>query len=138
MAAQTSQLTWQVREFSQRLIWFVATTRSLHTDDIPKTAVITLFGLCEFLCMPFGLKNTAQTFPRLMDTVLRGLDFIFVYLDDILVASRSKQKHRAHVRQVLQQQGLVINLAKCQFGLTGIRFLGHHITKHGAHHYLPR
>ena len=74
-------------------------------------------------------------FQRLMDSVLRGLDFIFVYLDDILVASRSKQEHRAHVRQVLerfQQQGLVINLAKCQFGRQEIDFLGHHINKHGT------
>ena len=70
-----------------------------------------------------------------MDTVLRGLDCTFVYIDDILVASRSKAKHMVHLRQVLerlQQQGLVINLAKCQFGRHELDFLGHHITKHGA------
>ena len=62
-------------------------------------------------------------------------DFIFVHLDDILVASQSKQEHRAHVRQVLeclQQPGFVINLAKCQFERPEIDFLGDHITKHGA------
>jgi hypothetical protein len=56
-----------------------------------KTAIITPFGLYEFLRMPFGLKNAAQAFQRLMDGVLRGVDFVFVYLDDILVASSSAE-----------------------------------------------
>ena len=100
-----------------------------------QTAVITPFGLWEFLRVPFGLKNAAQAFQRLMDTVLRGLDCTFVYIDDILVASCSKAEHMVHLRQVLerlQQQGLVINLAKCQFGRHELDFLGNHITKHGA------
>ena len=62
----------------------------VHPDDIPKTAVITPFGLFEFLRMPFGLKNAAQTFQRFMDSVLQDLDYIFVYLDDILVASGTR------------------------------------------------
>ena len=57
-------------------------------EDIPKTAIITPFGLFEFLRMPFGLKNAAQAFQRLMDTVCQGLEFAFVYIDDILVASK--------------------------------------------------
>ncbi len=65
----------------------------VHPDDIPKTAVTTPFGLWEFLRMPFGLKNAAQAFQPLMDTVLRGLDFTFDYIDDILVASRSRAEH---------------------------------------------
>ncbi|GFO16288.1 transposon ty3-g Gag-Pol polyprotein [Plakobranchus ocellatus] len=59
----------------------------MHPEDISKTAIITPLGLYEFLRMPFGLKNAAQTFQRLMDTVLQGLTCAFVYLDDILVAS---------------------------------------------------
>ena len=70
----------------------------VHADDIPKTAVITPFSLYEFLRMPFGLKNAAQAFQRLMDTVGQGLDFIFIYLDDILVFSRSTQAHYDHLR----------------------------------------
>ena len=57
----------------------------VNPKDVHKTAVITPFGLFEYLRMPFGLKNSAQTFQRLMDTVLGDLDFLFVYLDDILV-----------------------------------------------------
>ena len=102
----------------------------VHTDDIPKTAV-TPFGLWEFLRRPFGLKNVAQMFQRLMNTVLRGLEFKFVTLDDILVASRSKQEHMYD--KCLQQQDLiVINLVKCQFGRQVIDFLNYHIIKHGA------
>lgn len=61
----------------------------VHPQDVPKSAVITLFGLFEFLQLPFGLKRTAQNFQRLMDSVLQGLSFLFGYLDDILVASTS-------------------------------------------------
>lgn len=107
----------------------------VHPDDIPKTAIITPFGLFEFLRMPFGLKNAAQAFQRLMDSVTRGLDFVFVYLDDILIASRTRQEHRAHLKQLCQkldEHGLAINPAKCQFGLTSINFLGHRIDQHGA------
>ena len=57
--------------------------------SIAKTAVITPFGLWEFLRMPFGLKNAAQSFQRPMDGILRDVPFAFVYLDDILVASHS-------------------------------------------------
>ncbi|GFR95202.1 Pol polyprotein [Elysia marginata] len=90
----------------------------MHPDDIPKTAIITPFGLYEFLRMPFGLKNAAQTFQPLMDTVLQGLSCAFVYLDDILVASSSDQEHLQDIRSVcsrLQDSGLVIKLEKCLF-----------------------
>ena len=103
--------------------------------DIPKTAIITPFGLFEFVRMPFGLKNAAQAFQRLMDTVCRGLNFVFVYIDDILVASKNVEEHQAHLRQLfhrLQAHGLVVNVAKCQFGRQTIDFLGHQITERGA------
>ena len=65
----------------------------VHPADVPKTAIITPFGLFEFLRMPFGLKNAAQAFQRLMDTACRGLSFVFVYLDDILIFSQSQEEH---------------------------------------------
>jgi hypothetical protein len=108
---------------------------AMAPEDIGKTAVITPFGLFEFLRMPFGLKNSAQAFQRLMDTVFHGIDFVYVYLDDILIASTSTSQHLEHLQQVfarLRQYGLVVNAAKCLFGQAQIDFLGHHITADGA------
>ena len=88
----------------------------MAAEDVPKTAIITPFGLYEYLRMPFGLKNSAQAFQRMMRAVLGGLPFAFVYLDDVLVASRTLEEHEVHVRQVLtllQQNGLAINEKKC-------------------------
>ena len=62
-------------------------------EDSPKTAIITPFGLFEFLRMLFGLKNAAQAFQRLMDGILRDVDCAFVYLDDILIASPDRDSH---------------------------------------------
>ena len=104
-------------------------------EDIPKTAIITPFGLYEFLWMPFGLKNVAQAFQRLMDTVCHCLDFAFLYVDDILVASKDVETHKEHLRllfQQLQEYGLVINVSKSQFGLDTIDFLGHCISHDGT------
>ena len=78
----------------------------MHPEDIAKTAIITPFDLYEFLRMPFGLKNIAKAFQRLMDTVLQGLDCIFVYLDDILVASASEEEHMRDIRIVCSRLSL--------------------------------
>jgi hypothetical protein len=99
-------------------------------EDIPKTAIITPSGLFEFLRM----KNAAQAFQRLMDTVCQGLEFAFIYTDDILVASKDVETHKQHLRllfQRFQEHGLVINVSKCQFGLDTLDFLGHRITSSG-------
>ena len=72
----------------------------MSPPDIPKTAIITPFGLFEFLRMPFGLKNAAQAFQRLMDGMLRHITFAFVYLDDILVASEDSETHRKNLREL--------------------------------------
>ncbi|GFN92154.1 Gag-Pol polyprotein [Plakobranchus ocellatus] len=103
-------------------------------SSIPKTAVVTPIGLWEFLRMPFGLKNAAQSFQRLMDGILRDIPFAFVYLDDILVASCSSQEHAQHLEQLfklLSANGLVINKAKCIFGAEELDFLRHHVSAIG-------
>ena len=87
--------------------------------DIHKTAITTPFGLFEFVRMPFGLRNAAQTFQRFIDEVLRGLPFVYAYIDDILVASETMEKHEQHLQILftrLSRYGVIINPAKCQFG----------------------
>ncbi|CAH8613718.1 unnamed protein product [Schistosoma haematobium] len=103
-------------------------------EDIEKTAVITPFGLFEFLRMPFGLKNAAQTFQRFMDEVTRGLDFVFVYIDDVLIASSSIDEHVQHLHTLFERfksYGVVIKPSKCIFGASSLEFLGHHIDSQG-------
>ena len=68
-------------------------------QDIKKTAIVTPFGLWEYVRMPFGLKNAAQRFQRLMDKILGDLPWAFVYLDDVLIASKTKAEHMDHLRQ---------------------------------------
>ena len=103
-------------------------------EDIPKTAVITPFGLYEFLRMPFELKNAAQAFQRLMNGILHELDCCFVYLDDVLVASANPEQHEKDSRSILTllaSNGLVLNKAKCVFGQPTMEFLGHLISSAG-------
>ena len=103
-------------------------------EDVHKTAVITPFGLYEFLRTPFGLKNAAQAFQRLMDTVCQDLGFVFVYLDDVLVASRTAEEHRVHLAKLfarLRDFGLVLNPAKCVFAQPQLKFLGHMVSAQG-------
>ena len=107
----------------------------VEPSDIPKTAVITPFGLFEFIRMPFGLRNAAQSFQRFIDQVTRGLDFCYVYIDDLLIASANAEEHEQHLRQLftrLSDYGLVINPAKCQFGVEALDFLGHRVDSHGV------
>ncbi|GFX50391.1 hypothetical protein TNCV_339261 [Trichonephila clavipes] len=106
----------------------------VEPSDIEKTAICTPFGLYEFIRMTFGLRNAAQTFKQFLHSVLRGLDFCFSYIDDILVASKDEAQHISHLKQVfqrLQDAGLVIKVAKCQFLQTELDFLGHHISVNG-------
>jgi len=72
-------------------------------DDIAKTAIITPFGLYELCRMPLGLRNAAQTFQRFIDDVCRDLDFAFIYLDDIFIASSSPDEHLQHLRSLFQR-----------------------------------
>ncbi|UYV64153.1 hypothetical protein LAZ67_2006783 [Cordylochernes scorpioides] len=106
----------------------------VESRDIPKTAVITPFGLFEFPRMSFGLCNAAQTFQRLINEVLQGLDFAYAYIDDVLIASDSENQHVSHLQQLfgrLRDYGLTINETKCTFGQPSVKFLGFIITNAG-------
>jgi hypothetical protein len=82
-------------------------------EDIPKTAIATPFSLWEFLFMAFGLRNAAQALRRLKDNILMGLDYVFSFLDDDGVFSKSREQHWTHLRAlfaILASNGLALNL----------------------------
>lgn len=106
----------------------------VHPEDVPKTAILTPFGLFEFKYMTFGLRNAAQTFQRFIDETVMGLPFVFPYLDDVLVASTSPEEHANHLQQLFEryrEKGLVINSEKCQLGREEVEFLGHLVSCKG-------
>ena len=106
----------------------------LADKDKLKAAVITPFGLFIMDKMPFGLRNAAQTLQRMMDKIMQGLPYIFIYLDDVLIASPDLQSHLIHLREVLRRlhnNGLAINLEKCEFLRSEVSFLGHNISSKG-------
>ena len=106
----------------------------VNPADVPKTAIITPFGTYVFFYSTFGLRNSGATFQRLMDTIFGNLDFCTVYVDDILVCSKSEAEHREHLRiifKLLSDNGLVVRSDKCIFGASEVEFLGHLIDASG-------
>ena len=84
--------------------------------------------------MPIGLRNAAQSFQRLIDQVFLGLDFVYAYVDDVLIASSNPHEYKLHLRQVFQrieQYGITSDSEKCKFGQAEVDFLGHRIDEHG-------
>jgi hypothetical protein len=104
--------------------------------DIPKTAFVSRYGMYEFMVVSFGLTIALTYFMYMMNKVFKEyLDkFIMVFIDDILVYSRSEEEHEGHLRLVLQKlrdHKLYAKLSKCEFWLKQVAFLGHVISKGG-------
>ena len=104
--------------------------------DVAKTAFSTRYGHYEFLVLPMGLTNAPATFMHLMQSTFREeLDkTVLVFLDDILVYSRSVAEHREHLRVVLDKlraSQLYAKLSKCEFYRPEVEFLGHIVGQHG-------
>ena len=100
------------------------------------TAFITYGGLYEFLVVPFGLTGAPSTFERLMECVLRNLTYkiCLIYLDDILVYSKTFDDHLSHLRQVfdrLRHANLKLKPSKCKFACTKVTYLGHVVSPDG-------
>ena len=110
---------------------------AMHSDDQHKTAFVTPMGLFEYTRMPMGLSSAPATFQRLMQSTMS--DFIFqlllVYLDDLLVYSKTFGEHLAHLDRLLQRiidAGLKLKMDKCQFLRRQVHYLGHAISAEGV------
>ncbi|WVZ80300.1 hypothetical protein U9M48_027790 [Paspalum notatum var. saurae] len=108
----------------------------IRPSDIPKTAFITRFGLYEYTVMSFGLTNAPAYFMNLMNKVfMEYLDkFVVMFIDDILIYSKTEEEHEEHLRLVLQKlrdHKLYAKLSKCEFWLDQVPFLGHIVSKGG-------
>ncbi|GJR81560.1 putative nucleotidyltransferase, ribonuclease H [Tanacetum coccineum] len=110
----------------------------VHDDDISKTAFRTRYGHFKFTVMPFGLTNAPVVFMDLMNRVCKPyLDkFVIVFIDDILIYSKTKEDHENHLRlmlDLLRKEKLYAKFSKCEFWLQEVHFLGHVVNHDGIH-----
>jgi Reverse transcriptase (RNA-dependent DNA polymerase) len=109
----------------------------MRDTDISKTCIRTRYGSFEFVEIPFGLTNSPSTFQAVMNNVFREYldDFVMVYIDDILIFSRTEEDHIRHVQLILKrlkQHNLFSKLSKCEFNRISLPFLGHIIGQNGV------
>jgi hypothetical protein len=109
----------------------------IWSEDVLKTALVTCYGQYEFTVMPFGLINASAYFMNLMNKVfMEELDrFVIVFIDDILVYSRSAEEHGQHLKVVLEKlraHQLYVKFSKCEFWLQKVSFLRHILTVEGV------
>ncbi|GJR30122.1 putative reverse transcriptase domain-containing protein [Tanacetum coccineum] len=110
----------------------------VREEDIPKTAFRTRYGHFEFTVMPFGLTNAPAIFMDLMNRVCKPyLDkFVIVFIDDILIYSKSEEEHEVHLKTILdllEKEKLYAKFSKCEFWLKEVQFLGHVVNRDGIH-----
>ena len=110
----------------------------LKEEDMHKTAFSTHTGLWEFTVMPFGLCGAPASFQRLMEIMLAGLNWesCLVYLDDIIIFSRTFEEHLSRLESVLSRLragGLKLKVKKCAFCAPEVKYLGHIVSKDGLH-----
>nr|GEV53875.1 hypothetical protein [Tanacetum cinerariifolium] len=124
--------------FSKIDLWSGYHQLRVHENDIPNTTFRTRYEHFEFMVMPFGLTNAPAVFMDLMNRVCKPyLDkFIIVFIDDILVYSKSKDEHEDHFRMVLEllkKEELYAKFSMCEFWLQEVQFLGHVVNQSGIH-----
>jgi len=108
----------------------------VKSDDIQKTAFRSRYGHYEYVVMPFGVTNAPAMFMDYMNRIFRPfLDkFVVVFIEDILIYSRSYEEHAEHLRTVLsilREKQLYAKLSKCEFWMSTVQFLGHMISAQG-------
>ena len=106
----------------------------IRENVIPKTAFRTRYGHYEFMVMPFGLTNAPATFQYLMNSIFQDFldDFVIVYLDDIMIYSKTYEDHLIHLEKVftkLQENKLYAKLRKCEFAKQEVQYLGHIVSE---------
>ncbi|GKG27567.1 putative reverse transcriptase domain-containing protein, partial [Tanacetum coccineum] len=110
----------------------------VHDAYIPRTAFRTRHGHFEFTVMPFGLTNAPVVFIDLMNQVCKPYPdkFFIVFIDDILIHSKSKEDHEVHMKLVLElikKEKLCAKFSKCEFWLQEVHFPGHVVNSNGFH-----
>ncbi|GKC49726.1 putative reverse transcriptase domain-containing protein [Tanacetum coccineum] len=110
----------------------------VREEDIPKTAFRTRYGHYEFQVMSFGLTNAPAVFMDMMNRVCKPyLDkFVIVFIDDILIYSKSKEEHEELLKlilELLKKEELYAKFSKCDFWLSKVQFLGHVIDRDDVH-----
>ncbi|GJU50163.1 putative reverse transcriptase domain-containing protein [Tanacetum coccineum] len=110
----------------------------VRKEDIPKTAFRTRYGHYEFQVMPFGLTSVPVVFMDIMNRVCKPYlnKFVIVFIDDILIYSKSKEEHAEHLKSILEllkKEELYAKFPKCEFWLSKVQFLGHMIDSEGIH-----
>ncbi|GKC81781.1 putative reverse transcriptase domain-containing protein, partial [Tanacetum coccineum] len=126
------------RYLSKIYLWSGYHQLRVHEDDIPKTAFRMRYGQSEFTVMPFGLTNAPAVFMDLMNWVCKPyLDkFVIVFIDDILIYSKTKEDHEVHLKLVLEllkKERLYAKFSKCEFWLQEVHFLGYVVNHNGIH-----
>ena len=106
----------------------------IEKSSRPKTAITTQWGMFQFRRLAMGLQNSGQSFQKLLDSILKDMDGVFCYLDDILLYHKDKESHLKALEEVfkrLTKAGLSINLGKCKFGVQQLDYLGYTIDHRG-------
>jgi len=108
----------------------------VKSDDVQKTAFRSRYGHYEYVVTPFGVTNAPALFMDYMNKIFRPfLDkFVVVFIDDILIYSRTHEEHAEHLRTVLsilREKQLYAKRSKCEFWMTSVQFLGHMISAQG-------
>ncbi|KAL4022826.1 hypothetical protein IC575_016572 [Cucumis melo] len=109
----------------------------IRDSDIPKTAFRSRYGHYEFIVMSFGLTNAPTVFMDLMNRVFKDFldSFVIVFIDDILIYSKTEAEHEEHLHQVLETlraNKLYAKFSKCEFWLKKVTFLDHVVSSEGV------
>nr|GEX53435.1 putative reverse transcriptase domain-containing protein [Tanacetum cinerariifolium] len=126
------------RYFSKIDLWLGYHQLRVNEDDILRTAFRTRYEHFEFTVMPFGLTNAPAVFMDLMNWVCKPYfdKFAIVFIDDILIYSKTKEDHEVHLKlmlELLKKERLYAKFSKCEFWLQEVHFLGHVVNYNGIH-----